>query len=166
MMDQFFFVESDIVPPPKFEHLFPSLDSLEQYDRLSCGFLFSCRLADMLPALPDPKDAATLTFSRNGYRKDEIVADASSIYKVLVEKGLHRIEHQLEFESPVKPKGRIFNSDDVEAIAAYEAQLSAEAAKKERALAEERALDLLAVKFTTADDLIAFAKLFNPHHIE
>lgn len=166
MMDQFFFVEPDIIPPPKFEHLFPALDNLEQYDRLGCGFLFSCRLADTLPTLPDPKDAATLTLSRIGYRKDEIVADASSIYKVFVEKGLHRLEHQLEVESPVKPKGRVFSSDDVEAIAAYEAQLSAEAAQKERALREERALDLLAVKFTTANDLIAFAKLFNPHHVE
>jgi len=166
LMDRFFFSEMDIVTPPRFEHLFPSLDHPEQYDRVGSGFLFSHRFAASVLGLDPAEDIATLTLSRNGYKNEKVVSDASMMYQVFVSDGQYRIEQRLSYEISVKNRAGMFNSDDVDAIAAYEARLIAEKDAERSALVAEGELGLLAVNYTTADDLITFAKSFNPHHAE
>jgi hypothetical protein len=162
LMNRFFFVEHDIVPPPRFRYLFPKLDHPERYDRMTLGFLFSHRISDS--AVGDEEDVATLTFSRNGYQGEKTIADVSMIYRVIEHAGQHRLEQRLSYEVPVKSKGRTFSVGEEEAMAAYLAEQNAEIKAERRTVADERNLGLLAVYYTTAEDLIAFAKSHNPHH--
>ena len=155
-LDRFFFVDKTETVPQSVAEQFPKPE--DPHSRIEFAYLFAHLFEPAEDGL-----AGMLTLSQLEYKGTDLQYDSSIIYKVLVSAGVHSLEQEIAFSKGSDRGIRIFDSEDTEAIAAYETKLAREAAAEKEARQAERPLGLLSVSQVVANDLIAFAEQLNPH---